>query len=130
MACWRVAWLELSSPSADNDQDSGDGLGFRGATGELIGGEGNSVPESGSAGGDELADAMGNEFLVAGEILDEQDRIGETDHESKIIRPSDDLLHEIGGGFLLELEASLNGCAGVDDEAEAQRQLGLVAEVQ
>ncbi len=56
---------------ADDDEHSGYGLGF-GAGGEFIGGEGDSIPKGGAAGGHELADGMGDEFLVAGEILHEK----------------------------------------------------------
>ena len=54
---------------ADDHQNSGYGLGFRPA-GEFVGSEGNGVPKGGAAGGHELADGMGDEFLVSGGILD------------------------------------------------------------
>ena len=71
---------------------------------------------------------MGNEFLVSREILDKKNRIGETDYEGEIVRTGDDLLEEAGGGLLLEAEAALNGGAGIDDETQAERQLGLIAQ--
>lgn len=112
---------------ADDDENSGDGLGF-GAADQFVGGEGNGIPKGRASGGYELTDGVRNEFLVTRKILDKKNRVGEANHESEIIATGHDLVKKVGGGILFELEAAGNGIACVDDEPQPQRQLGLVAE--
>lgn len=111
---------------ANHNENARYRLGFR-AAGEFFGRKRNGVPKCGATGGCELANGVGNQRLIAGEILDEKHGVGETDDEGEIVGAGDDGLHEMGGGLLFEFETGSDGVAGIDDEAEAEGEFGFVA---
>ena len=84
------------------------------------------VVHRGAAAGAQHAHAVRKRFRVVGEVLRDFRRGVEADDEGAIEFRADDLVQELDGGFLLELEAVAHGVAGVDQQAYAQRQVGLV----
>src|ERR1700692_550852 len=112
---------------ADDDENSGDGLGFR-AGREFVGGKGDSIPQGSASRRHELADSMRDQPLVVTEILDQKHGIGKSDHKGQIIWSSYHFLQKSRSTLLFKLEARGNGIAGIDDETEPKGQFGLVAE--
>ena len=104
----------------DDHENSSDGFRFRKAS-EFVSSEGNGIPKGCAAGGHQFADGVGEELLVGGEILNKQNRVGNSDDESEITLADYDLLQKVAGRVLLEFEAVSDGGTGVDDDAKAQR---------
>ena len=65
---------------------------------------------------------------VVGEVLRDFGRRVETDDERLVALRPDDLVQELDGRFLFELEAVTHRVAGINQQADAQRQVGLPAE--
>src|SRR5277367_1301408 len=64
---------------ADDDQNLRDGLHLR-ATRQFVGCEGNRIPKRSTARRYELIDCVGNHLLVAGEILNDEYGVGDSDY--------------------------------------------------
>ena len=62
-------------------------------------------------------------------VLRDGGRYIEAHHEGAVAAGFENLQQELGGGLLFELKAGTDGGAGVDHNANAQRQIDLLAEV-
>ena len=96
--------------------------------GQLVGGEGDRIPQSGSATRRKLAQGVRAQRLVNSEILDETDRVVDANDEGQVVLIDDYVLKKLGGSREFKGETVSDGCAGVDDETETQGKLGFIAE--
>ena len=70
-------------------------------------------------------------FSVSLDQVAHQFRAGvEADHHGAVLIGVQDAVEELDGGFLLEPEAVADAVAGVDQDAEAQRQIAFRVELQ
>ena len=72
--------------------------------------------------------AVGELFRAVGEVLGHLGRGVESNHEGLIVLWPDNLVQELDRSFLLELEAVAHRVAGINEQADAERQIGLPAE--
>src|ERR1035441_2440095 len=70
---------------------------------------------------------MGERLGSVGEVLRHLRRSVEADDKRQVEPRPDDLVQELDGCFLLELEAIAHRIAGVDEQSHAQRQVSLPA---
>src|SRR5664279_5292275 len=68
--------------------------------------------------------------MVPGEVLRYCRRVGKTCDKAEVSTGVEHLLQELRSSMLLEREARLHGAAGIDQQAQAQRQFGLRSELQ
>ncbi len=87
------------------------------------------VEEGGAAAGTELADALVEQVDVVGEVLGDVGLDVEALDEGAVVEV-EDLEEELDGGVLLELEALADGAGGVEHDADAQGQIGLLSETE
>src|SRR5439155_534535 len=87
------------------------------------------IVECGAAAGTQHAHAVGEASGVVSEILRDLGGGVEADDEGLVITWADDLVQKLDSGLLLELKAVANGVAGIDEQANPQREVGLAAEI-
>ncbi len=87
------------------------------------------VEEGGAAAGAKPADALVEEVDVVGEVLLDVGLDVEAFDEGAVVAV-EDLKEELDGGVLLELEALADGAGGVEHDADAQGQIGLLGEAE
>ena len=73
----------------------------------------------------QLVDTAGELFVVAGEILRDRGRIGKPCDKPEVRGVAEHLLQELCGSVLFEREPLLHGPAGINQQTQAQRKLGL-----
>ena len=87
------------------------------------------VEEGGASAGPQLADALVEEIDVVGEVLREIGLDVEAFDEGAVVEVKY-LEEELDCGVLLELEALADGAAGVEHDADAQGEIGLLGEAE
>lgn len=113
----------------DEDDGAADVKGSAGGIEELVlAGAVDGVVEGGSSAWGELLDGIVEFAEVVGPALHEVWSDVEAFDEGLVRRGAEDLQEEAVDGLLLELEALADGVAGVDEDAQAQRELGLLGE--
>ena len=113
----------------DEDEGAADGAGLLQGEHLVSAGLVEGVEEGGAAAGTQLADALVEEVDVVGEVLREIGLDVEAFDEGAVVEVKD-LEEELDGGVLLELEALADGAAGVEHDADAQGEIGLLGEAE
>ena len=124
---------QLSSPSlitTSTRRTSGAAPGGcgAGACSELLRSLVDGVVERRAAAGALLQDDVAQPVHVAGEILDHLGLVVHGHQEGLILVAPDDVEKKIDGRLLLELQSLANAVGGIQQQADAQRQIGLPAE--
>ena len=83
------------------------------------------VVHRGAAARPEGANSARERFRVVGEILGDFRSDIETDDERLVVSGPHRLVQELDGRFLLELEAVAHRVAGIDQQPDLKRQIGL-----
>ena len=86
------------------------------------------VVHRGAAAWPEGPNSARERFRVVGEVLGDFRGDIETDDESLVVAGPYRLVEKLNGRFLLELETVPHGVAGIDQQPDLQRQVGLVVE--
>ena len=131
MAWLRDIWLRMLVAIADDDQNAADDglVGGDICVEEFVGaGLIDGVVEGGGAAGALLADGLLELVEIVGEILGDFGLIVEGHDEGLVSSVMDDVVEKIHGGVLLELEALANAVGGVEQQADAQGDIGLASE--
>ena len=97
-------------------------------SGQLVCGEGDRVPQSGSTARCELVQGVRVQRSVRGEVLYEKHRVIHSDDEGEIVFVDDHFLQKLGCCRQFKRETVSDGVAGIDDETKSQRELGLTTE--
>ena len=84
------------------------------------------VVHGGAAARPEGSNPARKRFGVIGEVLGDFRSDIETDDERFVIAGPDRLVEKLNGRFLLELETVADRVAGIDQQSDLQRQIGLV----
>ena len=91
-------------------------------------GEEDGVVERRSAARPQIRDGFLQIADVVGEIGHQFGRRIETHNHGSVVLGPDGAVDERGGGFLLEMKTVANAVAGVDQDSQAQRQVGFSRE--
>ena len=86
------------------------------------------IEQRGAAAGTQFVHSMCQLFGVVGEILRDFRSHVEAHHKRLIVVGTNRLVQKLNGGFLFELEPVAHGIAGVDEQADLQRQVGFGVE--
>jgi len=113
----------------DKDEGAADGGGLLEGEHLVFAGFVESVEEGGTAAGTELADALVEKVDVVGEVLGDVGFDVEALDEGAVVTV-EDLEEELDGRVLLELEALADGAGGVEHDADAQGEIGLLGEAE
>ncbi len=91
-------------------------------------GEEDGVVEGGSAAGPQIPESLFQAPVVVGQVGDQFGGGIEADDQGFILARAHHAVDECDGGFLLEAETLANAVAGVDQDRQAQRQIGFSGE--
>ena len=98
------------------------------AAGKLLGGLVDGVVKRGAAAGALLLDDVAQRVEVAGKVLDHLRIVVHGHQKGLVLIPADHVEEKIDGRFLFELQTLANAIGSVQQQAHAQRQVGLAAE--
>ena len=124
----REWWLSVSSPSLMTTRTRRTSLLVlvSGAVLEEIGARLiDGVVESRGAAGALPLDDVAQQVQVAGEILDDLGLVVDGHQEGLVLAPANHIEQKIDGRLLLELQALANAIGSVEQQADAQGQVGL-----